>query len=200
MKWENGATGTINLAGGLGPAVPLGEYRRLEEKIKQLEGRTDDLAWDNDYNTVTKARSALLDTELLSEGHQCPVCLQYAKAYRRKISATIARLFIESFREFGFNPFRPIDEFGKNSPDFVKLRHWGLLEEIDPEARRPDGSRRTGEWRVTPPGSAFIKDQFTMSKYAVIYNNEFLRFEGEPVSIIDCLGENFDYEELMGRK
>lgn len=148
---------------------------------------------------VSEAREILLDRENLEEGSDCPCCGQYVKSYRRNISGTIASLLIAAYQKYGLKSFRPIDEFGKNSPDFVKLRYWDLLKEVDPEAYRDDGSNRTGKWRLTLGALQFVRGSSTRPKYAVIYNNKFLRFEGEPVTIRDCLGKKFDYEELMGR-
>lgn len=75
------------------------------------------------------------------------------------------------------------------------LRHWGLIEEH--VEKREDGGR-AGVWRVTLTGEAFLlRHGASVPQYAVVYNDECLRLEGEQVTIRDALGSAFDYDELM---
>jgi hypothetical protein len=133
----------------------------------------------------------------LSDGLRCPACEQNAKAYRRTIHATMAANLITAYREHYQRPFRPIDLLGATSPDFVKLRFWDLLSEVDPEMVRKDGSPRTGRWAITARGITFIRGIVEVKKYALVYNNRLLRLEGPPVTIRAALGSKFSYEELM---
>lgn len=132
------------------------------------------------------------------EGVTCPCCGQFAKVYRRKIHSTMARNLIDAYFKFGTGQqFRPIDEFGKDSPDFIKLQYWGILLEVDPDAVRDDGSNRTGWWMLSSRAAGFVRGITTVTEYALIYNGEQIDTAGDPVSIRDCLGKRFDYDELM---
>lgn len=133
----------------------------------------------------------------MDEGVCCPACEQTVKMYKRTIHATMARDLIRAYRAHHQAPFRPIDLLGSSSPDFVKLRYWGLLSEVDPEQVRDDGSPRTGRWSITAAGIAFIRQARTVQKYAHIYNGQKRTMSGDHVSIVECLGQNFSYNELM---
>lgn len=77
------------------------------------------------------------------------------------------------------------------------LSMWNLLEE-----KRNDDEGKTrcsGYYEITPTGLEFIHNYSTVTKYAHIYDGRLLRHSGEQVSIIDTLGEKFNYQELMRR-
>lgn len=129
----------------------------------------------------------------LDNGEHCPLCGQMAKIYKRKINATMARTLITLWRsaggEFAHGPSLPGD-----THEISQLVWWGLVEE---EARvRPDGGR-AGWWRMTDKGIAFVRGGLNVPKYAKIYDGRVLGFDGDPVTVRDCLGSKFDYSELM---
>lgn len=145
--------------------------------------------------TLAEARVAL--REVVDDGHTCPVCTQFAKVYRRSIHAAMAVGLIRFYRKFamnyGFVPDAlPADRI---AADFAKLRYWNLIEEE--LGRREDGSTRTGRWRLTIPGQEFVLGFAFVQKHARIYDSRCLGLEGPLVTIRECLGKKFDYEELM---
>jgi hypothetical protein len=149
--------------------------------------------------TLHEARSEL--RKLVDDGCACPCCSQFAKVYRRKIHATMARELIHFYRRAGRElfdlPLLAGEVSGKRrayTGDSAKLRYWGLMVEDD--ARREDGGR-AGFWRVTEKGEAWVLDRIRVPKYARIYDGRCLGLMGEPVSIIDALGDKFSYRELM---
>lgn len=75
-------------------------------------------------------------------------------------------------------------------------RYWSLTEE-ETSVRRDDGGR-AGYWRITGLGERFVLAAVRVPKYAHIYDGSCLRLSGDPVSIVDCLGDRFNYRELMG--
>jgi len=81
--------------------------------------------------------------------------------------------------------------------DFPKLRYWGLIQALD--GKREDGSSRNGYYIITEQGRMFVQNKISLPKYMHIYNSVALKNSGEFVKITDCLGEKFNYEELMGR-
>lgn len=131
-------------------------------------------------------------------GEVCPCCDRYAKIYDRKINSTQARALIHIVRscgqEFGHLPTLRMALAPHHSNEEPKLRFWGLLEEE--AALREDGGR-AGWWRATPRGEAFVAGTLVVPKYARIYDDRLLGLHGEFVSIRDCVGDRFNYDELM---
>jgi hypothetical protein len=152
-------------------------------------------------STVEAAR-AWLRAEAMGNGARCPCCRQFSKVYRRNITSAMARALIVLYREGGIEwqdkiatlHRAGIDAHGTMDP---KLRYWGLLEED--ETRRDDGVR-SGRWRVTRDGALFAQNLMSVQKYALVYDGRCLGRDGPPVTIRDCLGDKFDYYELMGRR
>lgn len=147
----------------------------------------------HDGMTLAEARNELREL-VMEAGHKCPCCTQLAKVYRRKIHATMARSLILMWRAAGTD-WVHVPTVAGDACEAGKLRYWGLVEEE--KATRPDGGR-TGWWRVTDKGAAWIGDRTRVPKYAHIYDGRCLRVAGDPISITDALGDRFDYGELMG--
>jgi hypothetical protein len=80
--------------------------------------------------------------------------------------------------------------------DCSKLRYWGLIFKSD--GSRGDGNPSNGYYGITSKGNDFVRGLIKVPKNIFIYNDEFDGFDGVDVSIVDCLGEKFDYSELMG--
>lgn len=131
----------------------------------------------------------------LDEGARCPVCTQFARVYRRKITSPMARGLIKQFRLVGEEYAHSATLVASETHEFSQLAWWGLIEEM-PE-RREDGGR-AGWWRITPRGRWFVLNSGSLPKYACIYDGRVLRLdEDEEASIVDALGTKFDYRELM---
>ncbi len=138
--------------------------------------------------------------ERVDEGAHCPCCGQYAKIYKRKMTAFTARAMIAMHRWYA-------DEYVK-MPQLIRRHltdltqggyatlgvYWGLIEEET--VRREDGGR-AGYWRLTNPGREFVLGLKSVPKYARIYDGRCLGFEGETFTIHDALGTKFDYNALM---
>lgn len=133
-------------------------------------------------------------------GHSCPCCAQFAKVYKRPINSSMARDLIAMYRlhglEFCYLPDVRTATKSRGNREESKLRYWGLIEEE--QTLRPDGGR-AGWWRVTELGERFVLNQTHVQKYAHIYDGRRLRFSGSPVSIVEALGQKFNYRELMSR-
>ena len=133
----------------------------------------------------------------LGEGSHCPTCDQYARRYKRKLNSSMARGLIWLYKA--------TDDFihvRQNAPrwlatkggDFAVMRHWGLIEE---KPHAGTDKKTSGIWRITQAGVAFVQIDSVLHSHAYLYNDEFLGFWGELVSIKDALGEHFHYQELM---
>src|ERR1044072_5955600 len=133
---------------------------------------------------------------LVDHGHECPCCTQFAKVYRRKIHATMARELIQFYRVAGRDWGHLPSILGYNGGDVTKCRYWGLIVEDD--AIRDDGSSGAGWWQGTPAGHLWVRGRLAVPKFARIYDGRCLGLEGALVTIRDALGDRFDYGDLMG--
>lgn len=137
---------------------------------------------------------------LVEDGAECPCCRQYAKVYRRSIHASMASALIAVYREHGRDWGKVTDLLThRQNADFAKLALWDLIQADD--GVREDDSKRTGVWRITSRGEAWLHGATTVAKYVRVYNKRRLSFvQGAEVSIREALGDEFDYGQLMGRR
>ena len=142
--------------------------------------------------------SAKADTMKMArdKGCACPVCGQFVKVYRRTINKTAARLLLKAYTMFiDYHSFHITDLIEGGGGDFAKLRYWSLIEAIENDNPKKKSS---GKWIITELGTEFLNGQIRMPKYALIYDGKFLDFDGpESVTFKECLGEDFNYQELM---
>jgi hypothetical protein len=145
------------------------------------------------------------------KGADCPCCKQFAKVYRRKITSSMAYAAILIYRHFSngaTDEWLHVPSFLNSvglkprvaaaiRGDWAKLEHWGMLE--PQPGVRDDGSTRTGYYRITPMGRAFVERRLRVKKYIYIYNGMALAkpVSDELVDIDEALGEKFSYQELM---
>lgn len=161
--------------------------------------KTLEWEWDDQADEVTLAEARWAVKELRADGITCPCCGQFAKEYPRKVNSSMARDLICLYRvaglEFAYLPSVRRKTGSRDNREESKLRYWSLAEELR-DVKRPDGGR-AGFWRVTEHGEAWILGLATITKYAIVYDNECLGFEGDQVTIRDSLADRFDYDELM---
>ena len=134
--------------------------------------------------------------ELMRKGGTCPCCGQYVKMYRYSIAGVAAACLIRLYGspEGAFVPVNSIARGHGVGGHWARLRRWGLIE----EAINEDTKKRTsGLWRITARGREFVDNKILVPKYVLIYNGTVFGFEGGMVSIRGCLGNKFNYEELM---
>jgi hypothetical protein len=132
-----------------------------------------------------------------TEPQVCPCCDQLVKVYRRNIAGSTAYDLIRFANGTSLGEERHIRHITMRSSgggDFAKLLYWGLVEEA---VNTSTNKRTSGMWRITPKGYDFVLNKLAIPKYALVYNGKFLGFEGDSVTIEDCLGTNFNYRELM---
>jgi hypothetical protein len=138
---------------------------------------------------------------LVEDGHCCPLCTQYAKVYRRNLSSSAARTLILLHRHGGGSYIELGPMLQVHAPALAgrgESTHghwWGLMEQ--PPEPREDGAKGNGLWRLTERGELFVCQKIAVPKYARIYDGQCLGLGGEWVNISTCLGNRFDYRELM---
>lgn len=156
--------------------------------------------------TLEVAKTAFFEAAR-REGTNCPCCGQFGKVYKRKIHSGMAAILVLMYRyqSRGYTHVltlvsattSPAVAAAIGGGDFAKMRYWGLIEEehtVDSKGRK----KANGLWRITGAGARFVEGAATVSRYAWVYNNGFLGFHGEQISIYDALGDKFSYAELMG--
>ena len=155
-----------------------------------------------EHRTLANARSQVQAE--LEKGIVCPCCDQFAKIYARKFYSTMARWLIALFKAntAGDEEWFHVNTIWEHLPagmplgggDFPKSRFWGLIEEDDNDDSKKKSS---GVWRIAQKGIDFVLNRTTIPHIVRIYNNEPLGFDGPNISIVDALGDKFNYAELM---
>jgi hypothetical protein len=151
--------------------------------------------------TVRSARATLQSEAGKPEGTICPVCDRFTKYYKRRLNSTMARSLLWLVVKAG--PGRgwiyvpsvaPIRILRSN--ELPKCKHWKLCE---PQPQEPNSDQKcSGVWRPTDHGVAFARRQIPIRKYAILYNDTCLGFEGDDFYIDEALGSGgFNYRELM---
>lgn len=131
----------------------------------------------------------------IEDGVHCPCCTQYAKVYRRKLNRRIALTMIAMYRKsrkgWVYLPTiggSKLDVPSARSGEVSFAQHWGLIQR----------SEDRGYWQITELGESFLLNGVKIPKYARIYDGRLLNLDPEQtVSIVDVLGIDFDYNELM---
>lgn len=153
--------------------------------------------FNNADMTLREARVKLRELAM-ADGHKCPVCTQFTKVYKRRITTSMARDLILIYRIAGDGKWFHMPTLVQHEGgDVTKLRYWGLIEE-EQGHHREDGSPRTGYWRITTQGIDFAQGNIAVAKYAHVFDGRCLKLSSGPVGIRACLGARFDYNELMG--
>ncbi len=134
-----------------------------------------------------------------SRGVRCPCCNRFCKVYKRALNVAMARALIWLNRNS--TPDGDFIHLPTNAPTWIvaglaypKLKTWGM---VDHAANEDTKKKHSGKWRITPRGVNFVRNEALAMKYIVLYQNVFQGFEGPMVSIVQALGTEFDYQELM---
>lgn len=128
----------------------------------------------------------------------CPCCGRFAKIYKRQIHAGIALQLIKLYKTGGLTNYvhnaTLLAPGSSGVGDFSKAAYWGLIEEKEHEV---GDLKSSGYWMLTMKGSAFVRGVMRIPKYVLVYDHTVLGFEGDEVSIRECLKNMFNYSELM---
>ena len=128
---------------------------------------------------------------------ECPCCGRYAKIWKYSVHSTLAKMLIILYRLGGEREFVHVRDFtfsNTSGRNFSILKLWGLIipmENDDPK------KRTSGFWKITNKGARFVRGEIAIQALQ-IYDGKALSSIGELLTIKECLGKKFDYEELMG--
>lgn len=137
-------------------------------------------------------------TDLEQDSH-CPRCHQKVHLYHRNLYFAPARIMIMMYNidrhDYVYVP--PLyGEYKLPGGDSTMGHWWGLIEAQPGE--RNDGSNRVGWWRLTHKGRQFVTGRLFVRRVALVYNSQCHGYEGPWWHIINALGDDFNYRELMG--
>ena len=139
--------------------------------------------------------------EAQEEGCHCPLCGQFVKVYKRKITSTMARQLLQFYKltlrgKQWIHTREAVFDGSSGAGDFAKLSYWGLIE-ARPHEPGNEGKKTSGYWRITERGVQFCLGQMKVPLHAYVYNHKVLEFSPESTDITEALTEKFDYRELM---
>jgi hypothetical protein len=169
----------------------------MQRELFSGDGATDEP--EEDGITLVQAKAEL--TAGLEEGIACPCCGQFAKLYERRINSGLAACLVWLVREYldskdWIDVPRKAPRFVLRNREMGRLRHWGLVV----QQKNEDKAKKTsGMWKPTTIGVKFVCRELTVPKKVRLFNNQFQGFSDEEVGILECLGDKFDYNKLMGR-
>lgn len=138
---------------------------------------------------------------LAKNGTICPCCGQVVKMYTYKMyalsSLALIRLYQKTNKKnkpYHISEISESDGVTPRASHFAELRHWGL---IVPEKNVDPKKKSSGYWRITDKGKQFVEQGLKIPEKIKMYNNTFFGFEGEEIDIMQSLGNDFNYYELM---
>ena len=133
---------------------------------------------------------------------ECPCCGASNKVYKRKLSSTMTATMcaISTIGEEGeWVHLSSVPRRLIHGGEVAQLQHWKLLEQ-----KRNDNTRkrRSGMWRLTPKGYAFVRRKLRVPSHAFVCapGDRLLGWEITTTGVVEALGNHFDYEELMEGK
>jgi hypothetical protein len=127
----------------------------------------------------------------------CPCCGQYCKLYKRKFNSQMAVWMVWLVREFERRP-RWIDWHDAphtlRGGDYAKAAHWELIRHRE---NTDTANRTSGYWKPTKKGIDFAYNKLAIPSHVLIFNNEVRGFTKKRITIVQALGNHFNYQELM---
>jgi|TARA_R110000744_G_scaffold305880_1_gene414220 hypothetical protein len=154
--------------------------------------------------TIKEAKQFL--KENYKVGASCPCCSQHVKAYKRKIDAGVAVFLIKMSLMTKPDEFihaeKVLKALGKStkSMNYSIARYWDLIER-EPIDKSNKTKKSSGNWKLTILGRSFVNNEYNPIKHVITYNSKRINWHEktflEVASIEECLGESFNYSELM---
>lgn len=143
--------------------------------------------------------------ERIDKGADCPACGQRVQRYHRKFSASMGHFLIQIYRAAHRKGNAKSWVHFKNDlgphyralhgGEYSVVAHYGMIES---KPHQSDHKRKSGYWRMTDVGLAFVCDQSRVPSHVYTYNARPRGFDTtELVCIRDVLGRYFNYLELM---
>lgn len=164
-------------------------------------------------STLAEAQEKL-KPHVKGPGVLCPCCHQLVRMVEKELSSTMAYVLILMYRHFqAASGWLDMSQYLENmvalgsevkGGEWSKLRYWKLIEERPPEkksALNPKPPVKTqGMYKMTELGTRFVLGKLKIPRSLWIYNGHVIEAGKKSVSIQECLGKNYKYEELLAGK
>ena len=147
---------------------------------------------------IEEAREEFWDGIRTSPGAQCPVCDRWGKMYARPFNRGMARTLIWVYQH-ARRDYRHLSTVAPrhilNDNQVGKLVFWEMAEG---QPNKDDPSKkRSGWWRITEKGAAFIEGRITANSHVIEFCQEIYGWRADQVNMSHVLGRPFHYTELM---
>jgi len=146
--------------------------------------------------TILEAKDHLRNN--YESGTSCPACGQLVKAYKRKLNANMCRalaiiyartnessIYIHVQNEFTTLGLRA------TAMDYTYLEKWKFIE-VNPD--------KSGHWRVTDKGRAFVEDTLVVPSYCLVYAGNVYEWSTDTVNMTEALTTRFKLSEVLDLK
>jgi len=150
-----------------------------------------------DENTIKDAKWFLRNNWVA--GTKCPCCSQNVKLTPTKIDPPMAMwlkaLVDEYERTNDWVDLKTMEKLVKQrNGNYAKLRHWKLIEsnKVNTDVKK----RRSGQWKPTDTGIAFVNMQLSVPERVFLYNSTAYKCSEQFVNFTDCAKSEFDFREL----
>jgi len=139
----------------------------------------------------------------VNRGGACPCCGLHAKIYKRKLYHTMVvalnHFYVHELASSEKGRYHSVTEVlqgaASRGGDFAKLKYWGLLEQQ--KERKKDNNPRSGYWRITDKGKAFIEGKISVPAAVYVFGARALGFSEETVQIRGSEIVMFDYNDTV---
>lgn len=190
----------------------MAEQVTLFGRVEGPERRRIAPAWNNEETKRWSLVDARAHVERIADdGGNCPCCGQRVQVYRRTINAGMARALIamwaEVRRQCGIidpsieqlaSTWIDVRTINVRGGDYAKLAYWGIIESTEVDGAH---EKRSGWWRVTPTGAAFVLGRVRVPSAVYVYDGRVLdERDVDSVSINDVVASRFSIDELLGGK
>lgn len=152
--------------------------------------------------TLEEAKRFIKDG--LDAGCSCPCCGQYIKRYRRCLNSGMAQALIWIVRQHrkkvGSGEGGWVAVNLDAPPQVLRNREWGRLEDwgmIQEKENADPAKKESGLWMPTEYGVEFACNRARAWRRMHYVDGKVVGNDLEQITIVDALGEGFNYQELM---
>jgi hypothetical protein len=121
----------------------------------------------------------------------CPHCGAAMMEYRHTLNRGLVTALFRLYQAGKGVNLKDLGLTRNQWDNFQKLRYWGLVEKVFER-----GKRKSGVWKVTGPGEAFLKCKMSVPRSVWSYRGSFVRW-GDPTDL--CTVVDF-FPAFYGRK
>lgn len=150
--------------------------------------------------TLDDARSHMMTK--IEDGVDCPCCGRLVKLYKRKLHTEMALFLLKLVKLHAIrSTWLKTTEILQGQTHLVAggtdggfLEHWGLIFRLRGTNK---AGGKAGVYKPTLAGIQFVEGKTSVPSHVHMLCGECIGFSSTQVTIRDCLGDKFDYDELM---